>query len=120
MGKLCRRAFVRNAPHIPLSFQVMKKPNIHLSCTFEYTTYMYTDNVSSGSNQENGVYHFGNMQANQETYGNTACATKTFLNLFGNIFVSATIFPKVSKHGNIGTKHTVSQQCSLSRASSYF
>ena len=68
---------------------------------------MYTDNVSSGSNQENGVYHFGNMQGNQETYGNTACATKTFLNLFGNIFVSATIFPKVSKHGNIGTKHTV-------------
>ena len=40
--------------------------------------------------------------------GNIVSTTKMFLNLSGNTFASATMFPELSKHGNIDRKHIVS------------
>ena len=66
-------------------------------------------------NRENNVSCAENIWKHVGKLGNIVSATKIFLNLLENIFaareanfVSATMFPKVSKQGNIDRKHNVS------------
>ena len=66
-------------------------------------------------NRENNVSRAGNIWKHVGKLGNIVSATKMFLNLLGNIFaswetnfVSATMFTKVGKQGNIDRKHKVS------------
>ena len=66
-------------------------------------------------NQENNVSLDGNIWKYVSKLGNIVFATKTFLNLLGNIFaswevnfVSATMFPEVDRHRHIDRKHNVS------------
>ena len=66
-------------------------------------------------NRENNVSCAGNILKHVSELGNIVSATKMFLNFLGNIFasweanfVSATMFPEVSKQENIDRRHNVS------------